>query len=92
MNPCGTLALTNIVSSEVPSTISGEAIARKITKFMAPDPRKRYRPSASPRNVPRTVARIVARNAISKESLSDRRSVRRIDEGFRHASVTHAPT
>ena len=38
MNPCGTRAFTNIVSSDDPSTISGDAIARKITKFMAPDP------------------------------------------------------
>ena len=40
-NPCGTRAFTNIVSIAEPRMISGEAIARKITKFMAPAPRKR---------------------------------------------------
>ena len=40
-NPCGTRAFTNIVSIDDPSTISGDAIARKITKFMIPCPRYR---------------------------------------------------
>ena len=85
MNPCGTRAFTNIVSIDDPSTISGEAIARKITKFTAPAPRKRYRPSARPRNVPRIVATIVARNATCNESFSDvDRSGN--EKRFRHAS------
>ena len=78
-------AFTNIESSDDPSTISGEAIARKITKFIAPAPRKRYRPSASPMNVPRIVATIVARNATSSDELSDvDRSGN--EKRFRHAS------
>src|SRR5436190_22236835 len=71
MNPWGTRAFTNIESREDPRTMSGDAIARKLTKFTAPAQRKRYRPSAMPRNVPRMVEKIVARNATSRVSFND---------------------
>ena len=51
---------TNIDSNADPSTISGTAIARKITKFVRARPLNRYRPSTSPIKAPMAVAMMAA--------------------------------
>ncbi len=59
-NPIGVFPSTNIDSSDEASTISGIAIARKITKFVTARPLNWYRPSTSPISAPSTVAMIDA--------------------------------
>ena len=61
------------VSSEAPSTISGVAIGRKTSMFVAPRPRNRWRTSAIAIKVPSAVATAVARKAIWSESQTELR-------------------
>src|SRR4051812_49945576 len=49
-------AFTNSASRDEPSTISGDAIGRKIRRFAAPRPRKEWGNMANAINVPRSVA------------------------------------
>ena len=65
-----TRAFTNSVRSEAPSTISGVAMGRKISRFVAPRPRKRWRTIASATIVPRTVATIVESAPISSDLMT----------------------
>ena len=58
-------AATNRASSEEPITISGEAIGRKISRFIDERPAKSWRTSANAARVPRSVATSVASRPIS---------------------------
>ena len=58
-------AATNSASSEEPITISGEAIGRKMSRFIADRPAKSCRTSANAISVPRIVATMVASRPIS---------------------------
>ena len=57
----------NIVSREAPSTISGVAIGKKISRLVVDRPANLYLPNAKAINVPRMVASIVEINPIFNE-------------------------
>ena len=65
--PCWKLIRTKNESRAAPSTISGAAMFRNITTSSVPEPRNRYRTSASAIMVPKIVATMVLRTAIRSE-------------------------
>src|SRR5215210_3341779 len=62
--PSGTPALRNSARSDAPSTTSGVAIGRKISRLVEARPRNRWRASANAIIVPRTVDTSVATTPI----------------------------
>ena len=57
----------NIVSKDAPSTISGVAIGKKISKLVVDRPANLYLPKAKAINVPKIVAKIVEIKPIFNE-------------------------
>src|SRR6266540_1234557 len=87
VKPSGTPARTNIDRSDEPRTISGTAIARKMTKSMVVRPRNLYRPKASPNSAPTAVEIAAEIGAILSEFLNAGYSPGTLKTFFHQSSV-----